>query len=111
MTWKKTSCCLCFTNCGLEVNVENNTIIKVRPDTPLKKQVNDFVPISWDQAISEIAQKLKAIISQHGPRAYAYMGGGGQGCHMEGTLGVPFMRALGFSARRSRHVGLQWTGL
>ncbi|MGI9568655.1 MAG: hypothetical protein ACR2PH_02710, partial [Desulfobulbia bacterium] len=32
MAWKKTSCCLCFTNCGLEVRIENNRITKVRPD-------------------------------------------------------------------------------
>lgn len=30
--WKKTSCVLCLQNCGLEVNVVNNRITKVRGD-------------------------------------------------------------------------------
>lgn len=30
--WKKTGCALCPQNCGLEVLVENNRIIKVKPD-------------------------------------------------------------------------------
>ena len=123
MSWHKTSCCLCFTNCGLEVRIENNKITKVRPDksnprskgyccrkglnithhqhnddrltTPLKKVGEDFVPITWDQAISEIADKLKTIVSDHGPKSYANMGGGGQGCHLAGATATPFMRALG----------------
>jgi anaerobic selenocysteine-containing dehydrogenase len=32
MQWIKTSCCLCLQTCGLEVMVENNEIVKVRPD-------------------------------------------------------------------------------
>lgn len=30
--WRKTTCVLCVTFCGLEVLVENNQIVKVRPD-------------------------------------------------------------------------------
>lgn len=30
--WPKTSCGLCAQNCGLEVQVENNRMVKVRPD-------------------------------------------------------------------------------
>ncbi|HRS63424.1 MAG TPA: hypothetical protein P5554_09570, partial [Spirochaetota bacterium] len=30
--WKKTGCALCAQNCGLEVEIENNRIIKVRGD-------------------------------------------------------------------------------
>ena len=32
MTWKKTGCICCAQNCGLEVLVEQNRIVKVRPD-------------------------------------------------------------------------------
>ena len=32
MTWRKTSCCLCLQPRGLEVMVEDNKIVKVRPD-------------------------------------------------------------------------------
>jgi len=30
--WKKTGCVLCAQNCGIEVEVENNRIVKVRGD-------------------------------------------------------------------------------
>jgi len=30
--WKKTSCVLCFSNCGLEVTTEGSRILKVRAD-------------------------------------------------------------------------------
>jgi anaerobic selenocysteine-containing dehydrogenase len=119
----KTGCVLCAQNCGLEVEVENNRIIKVKPDKsnlkskgyfcrkgmnvayhqhnadrlkyPLKKVGNKFERISWDQAIDEIASKLKSIVGQYGPRSFAYMGGGGQGCHFEAAFGVRLMRGLG----------------
>lgn len=123
MSWKKTSCCLCYVNCGLEVTVEDNRIVKVRPDKdnlrsqgyacrkglnitshqqhddrlthPLKKNGDGFERISWEQAVSEIASKLKGILDKHGPRSFAYMGGGGQGSHFEAALGLPFLRSLG----------------
>lgn len=100
--WKKTGCVLCGQNCGLEVLVEDNRIVKVRPDKdnprsqgyvcrkglsisyyqhqaerlthPLKKVDGDFVPISWEQAVDEIGQKLGSIVAEHGPRSLAFMG-------------------------------------
>lgn len=122
-SWKKTNCVCCAQNCGLEVTVENNRITKVRPDRenprsqgyccrkglkiahyqhhadrlkkPLKRQGEDFVEISWDQALDEIAGKLRGVISEYGPRSLAYMGGGGQGCHFEAAFGVRLLRGLG----------------
>lgn len=122
-SFKKTSCVLCAQNCGLEVQVENNKIVKVRPDKdnpksigyacrkgmnianhqhhderlkyPLKKTPDGFVRISWEQAFSEIGEKLKKIIDQYGPKTFAYMGGGGQGCHFEAAFGMNLMKILG----------------
>jgi anaerobic selenocysteine-containing dehydrogenase len=119
----KTGCVLCAQNCGLEVEVEGNRIVKVKADKsnvksegyvcrkglniayhqhnadrlkyPLKKVGDRFERISWDQAIDEIAFKLKSIVAQYGPRSFAYMGGGGQGCHFEAAFGVRLMRGLG----------------
>ena len=119
----KTGCVLCAQNCGLEVEVENNRIVKVKADKsnvksegyvcrkgmniayhqhnadrlkyPLKRVGNKFERISWDQAMDEIASKLKSIVGQYGPRSFAYMGGGGQGCHFEAAFGVRLMRGLG----------------
>jgi anaerobic selenocysteine-containing dehydrogenase len=121
--WKKTSCVLCFSNCGLEVITEGSKILKVRADKdnprsrgyicrkganiayfqnnperlkyPLKKVGGRFERISWKQALDEIAAKLKEIVERHGPRSVAYMGGGGQGCHFEAAFGVRFLHGLG----------------
>jgi anaerobic selenocysteine-containing dehydrogenase len=136
----KTGCVLCAQNCGLEVEVENNRIVKVKPDKsnlksegyfcrkginvayhqhnadrlkyPLKKVGNKFERISWDQAIDEISSKLKSIVGQYGPRSFAYMGGGGQGCHFEAAFGVRLMRGLGsqymYSALAQEFSGAFW---
>ncbi len=106
MSWRKTSCFLCGNRCGLEVQIEDNRIIKVRPDKdspisegyvcrkgmnigfhqhdadrllyPLKKVGDKFERVSWDQAISEIAQKLRDILQRYGPRSLASLVGGGE---------------------------------
>ncbi|MFH1243893.1 MAG: molybdopterin-dependent oxidoreductase [Pseudomonadota bacterium] len=137
---QKTGCVLCAQNCGLEVSIENNRIVKVRPDKdnprsqgyacrkglniafhqhhadrlsyPLKRVGADFERISWDQAIDEIAEKLQSILDAHGPRSFAYMGGGGQGCHFEAAFGVRLLRGLGsfyhYSALAQELTGQFW---
>jgi len=121
--WQKTSCVLCFNNCGLAVITEGSKIVKVRGDKenprsqgylcrkganiayfqnnperlkfPLKRVGDRFERISWDKAMDEIADKLKEIVQTHGPRSIAYMGGGGQGCHFETAFGLRFLNGLG----------------
>ncbi len=139
-TIHKTGCVLCAQNCGLEVEVENNRIVKVRGDKsnvrsegyvcrkgmnianhqhntdrleyPLKRVGDAFERISWEQAIEEIGAKLKGIVDQYGPRSFAYMGGGGQGCHFEAAFGVRLLRGLGsryhYSALTQEFSGLFW---
>jgi anaerobic selenocysteine-containing dehydrogenase len=122
-SWQKSSCICCAQNCGLELEIEGNRIVKVRPDKdnprsqgyvcrkglkiahyqhnssrlthPLKKTPSGFRKISWDQALDEIATALRKIVDTHGPRSLAYMGGGGQGCHFEAAFGVRLLRGLG----------------
>ncbi len=138
--WQKTSCVLCAQNCGLEVLVEGNRMVKVRPDRdnprsegytcrkglnvvyyqhhaqrlthPLKRIGDKFQKISWDQAIEEIAEKLRSIVQKHGPRSFAYMGGGGQACHFEAAFGVGLLRALGsryhYSPLAQELTGMYW---
>lgn len=121
--WHKTGCVLCAQNCGLEVQVKDGRMIRVRPDKanlrsqgyacrkglnviyhqypsdrltdPLKRVGDRFEPISWEQAIGEIADKLQALLDKHGPRCLAYMGGSAQGGHMEAGFGLGLIRALG----------------
>jgi anaerobic selenocysteine-containing dehydrogenase len=139
-TMHKTGCVLCPQNCGLEVEVENNRIVKVRGDKsnvrsegyvcrkgmnianhqhstdrlkyPLKRVGDRFERISWDQAIDEIGSKMKDIVGQYGPKSFAYMGGGGQGCHFEAAFGVRLMRGLGsryhYSPLCQEFSGLFW---
>jgi len=121
-TWHKTGCVLCAQNCGLEVLVEDNRMVKVKPDKsnprsqgyacrkglnvihhqypgdritePLKRVGDRFEPISWEKAIEEIADKMKSVVGTHGPRAIAYMGASAQGGHSEGAFGLSILRAL-----------------
>jgi anaerobic selenocysteine-containing dehydrogenase len=122
-TTYKTSCVLCAQNCGLEVEVENNRLLKVKGDKenvrsegyvcrkglnvayhqhnadrlkyPMKRKGDGFERVSWEQAIDEIAAKLERIIDRYGPRSFAYMGGGGQGGHFEAPFGVRLLRGMG----------------
>jgi anaerobic selenocysteine-containing dehydrogenase len=105
------------------VLVENNRMTKVKPDKsnprsqgyacrkglrviyhqypedrltePLKRVGGQFKPVSWDQAVDEIAGKMRELVDRHGPRCLAYMGGGSQGGHMEAAFGLGILRAMG----------------
>lgn len=138
--WHKTGCVLCAQNCGLEVKIENNRMVGVRPDRdnpksrgyacrkglnvarhqhhadrlthPLKRSGSGFETISWAQAIAEIAEKLRQSVAGHGPRSFAYMGGGGQGCHFEAAFGRTLMKRLGsqyhYNALAQELTGYYW---
>ncbi|MFH2063575.1 MAG: molybdopterin-dependent oxidoreductase [Pseudomonadota bacterium] len=121
--WHKTGCVLCAQNCGLEILVEDNRMVKVRPDKsnlrsegyacrkglnviyhqypkdritePLKRIGDRFEPVSWEQAIGEITEKMKGLVDTHGPRCLAYMGASAQGGHFEGAFGISILKALG----------------
>jgi len=138
--WKKTFCALCYHNCGLEVQTDRNRIVKVRADKthprsrgyicrkgariahyqghkerlayPLKREGDRFVEIGWDQAITEIADRLRGILEEHGPRSLAFMGGGGQGSHMETGFARTLLTSLGsqyhYSPLAQELTGLFW---
>jgi anaerobic selenocysteine-containing dehydrogenase len=121
--WHKTGCVLCAQNCGLEVLIENDLMVKVRPDKhnprsegyacrkglnviyhqypqerlkePLKRVGRSFEAISWSQAIDEIAGKIRKATANYGPRSLAYMGGGSQGGHLEVAFALSLLRAMG----------------
>lgn len=124
MEWKSTACCICGNNCGLEVQVEGDRIVKVRGDkknpfsegyvcnkglavafyphhnqrvlSPLRRRADgSFEEIDWHTATGEIADKLKKIIEAHGPRTVAFIGGGGQANHLDVPYAVFFLKALG----------------
>jgi anaerobic selenocysteine-containing dehydrogenase len=79
---------------------------------PLKKVGDRFQRVSWDQAISEIAEKLKAILRDHGPRALASLVGGGEFAFLSAGLPVRLVRGLGsrynYSAANQEFAGRYW---
>ncbi len=121
--WKKTWCNLCAVTCGLEMEVENNRIINVRPDPSSprsngyccrkgrtarffvengdrllypKKRVGDhYERISWEQAYREIAEKTRDIVNLHGPRSVAFLGTGTYSVTTPAATAQPLMKAIG----------------
>src|SRR6185369_14905708 len=140
-TWNQTFCILCYVNCGLEVQTEGRKITRVRGDranersqgylcqkpqrlqwygdhadrltTPLRRRSDGtHEPIAWETAFAEIAAKLNALRETHGPEAFAFYGGGGQGNHLGGAYFSALRGALGatkhFNALSQEKTGDFW---
>jgi len=98
-----TFCRICESLCGLEVDIEDNQIKDIRPDPnhittygfacpkglkqhkmydtkdrlrhPMIKRDDQWVKGSWQEVMPEIGDKIKKIVSEHGPNAVAlYVG-------------------------------------
>jgi anaerobic selenocysteine-containing dehydrogenase len=74
--------------------------------SPLRRRPDGtFEEISWDTAIAEIADRLRAVQAAAGPEvggeAVFYYGGGGQGNHLGGGYGNALLRAVGGRFRSS----------
>lgn len=121
---KKAACILCAQNCGVEIQIEDGHIVKVKGDvnhpasqgymcqksqrldfyqngphrltSPLRRRADgSFEEISWDTAIEEVAAKIKSIRDTHGGHALAQFGGGGQGNHLAGPFFSAMRAAMG----------------
>ena len=79
---------------------------------PLKRVGDKFERISWDQAIDEIAARLKENVDEHGPRSLAMMGGGTVACMSQGAFSVGLLRAMGsqyfYNALAQELTGRYW---
>ena len=122
---KKSFCRFCHAFCAIEVDVEDNKVIEVRGDTSdpiyggytcikgrhlpdqhnheerlrtsLKRMPDgSFQAIPSEQALDEIAEKLRSIIDEHGPRAVA---------SYNGTYA--FCNAITLSVTRAWHAGIE----
>ena len=135
--WKKTWCNLCAVTCGLEMEVEDNKIINVRPDPSSprsngyccrkgrsakyfvenrdrleypKKRVGDhYERISWEQAYKEIAEKANAIVEKYGPRSTAMLGGGTYSISTPAATANPLVGAIG-SQYAFNPIGVEFMG-
>jgi anaerobic selenocysteine-containing dehydrogenase len=128
MAVKYTFCRTCEATCGLEVDVENNRVVKIRPDkshvvskgyscvkgihfdkvqnspdrvtSPLKRVGDQWRTISWRQAIEEIGAKIRTIAEQHGPQSFAHLVGSAGGAN----LLAPMFRNAFYQALGSRRM-------
>jgi anaerobic selenocysteine-containing dehydrogenase len=136
--WQPTACILCECNCGIEVQVEDGHLTRIRGDkahpssrgytcnkamrldhyqngphrlsSPLRRREDGtFEEIDWDTAIAEIAARFQQIATDHGGETIFYYGGGGQGNHLGGAYSGAFLKALG-SRHRSNALGQEKTG-
>lgn len=135
--WKKTQCNFCGLSCGLEMEVENNQIINVRPDKDSprthgyccrkgrtakyfqthgdrlqhpKKRVGDhFEEISWEQAYKEIAEKANKIIAEHGPRSFSILGCALGSAQTPCATAKPMLKAVG-SQYMFNPIGIEFMG-
>ena len=124
ITFKRTYCKICMVNCGLVAEVAGDTkILSVKGDRdhpitkgyscpkgratgqvhhldqaitqPLMRKGADLVEVSWDEALDDIAARLRAVIDRHGPHAVGMYFGSGLGLDSSGyAMEEAFWQAL-----------------
>src|SRR3954454_17385870 len=121
--WQPTACVLCACNCGIEVQVADGAITRVKGDrahpaskgyacekaqrlgyyqsnprimAPQRRRPDrTYEAVDWDTAIAEVAARLARVRDQHGGASIFYYGGGGQGNHLGGLHAGALRSALG----------------
>ena len=122
---KVTFCRICEAHCGMVATVEDGRISKLRPDPnhplskgyacpkgiamldvqndpdrvlhPLKKGPDgEFHRVSWEEALADISERLRAIIARHGKKSVAwYMGNPGAFSYSHPLWSKGFIDGLG----------------
>ena len=123
---KITYCRVCMVTCGLAVDVDvaNDRIVKVKGDfthpltkgytcpkgratgqvrhlpnsitRPLMRKNGELVPVSWDEALDDVAAKLRKTIDTYGPDSIGMYFGSGLGIDSSGyVMEEAFYNALG----------------
>ena len=123
---KRTYCRVCTSICGIAVDVDvaNDRIVKVRGDfehpltkgyscpkgraigqvrqmadpitEPLMRKNGELVPVSWDEALDDVAAKLRKTIDTYGPDSIGMYFGSGLGIDSSGYMMMEaFYAALG----------------
>ena len=121
--WKPTACILCACNCGVEVQVDDGAITRVKGDkahpgskgyacekaqrlayyqaaprllSPLRRRDDGtYEEVDWETATAEVAAGLARVRDEHGGESIFYYGGGGQGNHLGGAYSQAVRNTLG----------------
>lgn len=82
--------------CNKALQIDHYQNGRDRLTAPLRRRPDgSFEEISWDTAIREVAQKMKAIRDEHGGDKIFKYSGGSQGSHLGGAFFGPVSSALG----------------
>jgi anaerobic selenocysteine-containing dehydrogenase len=119
-----TFCRICEPLCGMIATVEDGTLTSLRPDkdhplssgfacqkgiaftevvndpdrvtTPLRRGPDGFTEVSWDEALTDIAERLKGILRRGGSGAVGwYMGNPGAFSYAHTFAALMFIKGLG----------------
>ncbi|MDZ7607674.1 MAG: molybdopterin-dependent oxidoreductase [Cyclobacteriaceae bacterium] len=119
-----TFCRICESLCGLEVTVQHNKILEVKPDEnhvatqgfscikglkqhemydspdrlryPMKKTATGFERVSWQEAMKDMGARIKKIIREDGPNSVAmYVGTAAGFSVLHPVFAQGFMTGLG----------------
>lgn len=121
---KHTYCRICMVHCGLVAEVAGDQILKVRGDRehpltkgyscpkgratgqahhiegaitrPMMRKDGELIEVGWDEALDDVAARLRSTIDRYGANAVAINFGSGLGLDSAGyALEEAFYRALG----------------
>ena len=109
---KRTYCKVCMVHCGLVAEVSGNQVLKVKGDRehpltagyccpkgratgqihhtpdaitqPLMRKNGELKPVGWDEALDDIAVKLRSLIEKYGPGSIGINFGSGLGLDSSG---------------------------
>jgi len=119
-----TFCRICEALCGLEVNTENNKVVRIRPDRdhlategfacpkglkqhhlydspdrlkfPMKRTGDGWKEISWKQAMEEIGTKVRSLRNEYHPNSVAmYVGTAAGFSALHPVFAQGFMTGIG----------------
>ena len=123
-TTHKSFCRFCHACCALDVDVDDGRVVQVRGDrdnpmfrgytcikgrelpaqhnhpdrllSSLRRKSDEHEPVSSEVALDEIAERLRRIIDEHGPRSVAvYCGTGAYQCATGLSVAKAWMKGLG----------------
>jgi formate dehydrogenase major subunit len=120
-TWTRTTCPYCGTGCEMSVGTNENQIVSIKPllnapvsrghlcvkgryafdfvhapdriTEPMIRKDGDWHRVTWEEAITFTANRLKRILEEHGPESIGILGSA-RGTNEENYLAQKFARVV-----------------